>query len=47
MFFYDPPNGEIIERLRQIDRATERRMVAVHKIFFPEDTAAAAQIASR
>jgi hypothetical protein len=37
MFFYDPPNGEIIEQLRQIERTTERRMVAVQKIIFPED----------
>jgi hypothetical protein len=37
MFFYDPPNGEIIEQFRQLERATERRMVAVHKIRFPED----------
>src|SRR5260370_5105399 len=37
MFFYDPPNGEIVEQFRQIERATERRMVAVHKIRFPED----------
>ena len=39
IFFYDPPNGEIIEQLRQIERATERRMVGVHKIVFPEDDA--------
>jgi len=37
MFFHDPPNGEIIEQLRQIERATERRMIAVHKIRFAED----------
>jgi len=37
LFFYDPPDGEIIEQLRQIERATERRIVAVHKIVFPED----------
>ena len=37
MLFYDPPNGEIVEQFRQIERATERRMVAVHKIVFPED----------
>jgi hypothetical protein len=47
MFFHDPPNGEIVEQFRQIERATERRMVAVHKIVFPEDATAAAQIASR
>ena len=38
MFFSDPPNGEIIEQFRQMERATEKRMVAVHKIIFPEDT---------
>ena len=37
LFFSDPPNGEIVEQFRQIERATERRMVAVHKIVFPED----------
>jgi len=37
MFFSDPPNGEIIEQFRQMERATEKRMVAVHKIIFPED----------
>jgi hypothetical protein len=47
MFFYDPPNGEIIEQLRQIERATERRMVAVHKIIFPEDTESTAKPATR
>jgi hypothetical protein len=47
MFFYDPPNGEIIEQLRQIERATERRMVAVHKIVFPEDDAPSAELATR
>jgi hypothetical protein len=47
MFFHDPPNGEIVEQFRQIERATERRMVAVHKIVFPEDATATAQIASR
>ncbi len=44
MFFHDPPNGEIIEQFRQIERATERRMVAVHKIVFPEDEALAARL---
>src|SRR5215472_731759 len=39
MFFYDPPNGEIVEQFRQLERATERRMVAVHRIVFPEDGA--------
>lgn len=38
---YDPPNGEIVEQFRLIERATERRMVAVHKIRFPEETAPA------
>jgi ribosomal protein S24E len=47
MFFYDPPNGEIIEQLRQIVRATERRMVAVHQIRFPEDAAPPADLAAR
>ena len=46
MLFHDPPNGEIVEQFRQIERATERRMVAVHKIVFPEDATATAQIAS-
>jgi len=45
LFFYDPPNGEIIEQLRQIERATERRMVAVHKIVFPEDAVSTAEAA--
>ena len=47
MFFCDPPNGEIIEQFRQIERATERRMVAVHKIVFPEDTESTAKPATR
>ena len=47
MFFHDPPNGEIVERFRQIERATERRMVAVHTIRFPEDAAPAADLVSR
>jgi hypothetical protein len=46
MVFCDPPNGEIIEQFRQMERETERRMVAVHKIVFPED-ATAPQLASR
>jgi len=47
MSFYDPPNAEIIEQLRQIERATERRMVAVHKIVFPEDAESSAKPATR
>jgi hypothetical protein len=47
MIFHDPPNGEIIEQFRQIERATERRMVAVHKIRFPEDAVARAELATR
>ena len=47
MFFYDPPNGEIIEQFRQIERATEKRMVAVHKIIFPEDALPTAEVAGR
>src|SRR5216683_1356177 len=43
MFFHDPPNGEIVEQFRQIERATERRMVAVHKIVFPEDAVSTAE----
>ena len=43
MFFYDPPNGEIIEQFRQIERATERRMIAVHTIRFPEDAVSTAR----
>ena len=46
LFFSDPPNGEIVEQFRQIERATERRMVAVHKIVFPEDATTTAQVAS-
>jgi hypothetical protein len=42
MFFCEPPNGEIIEQFRQMERETERRMVAVHKIRFPEDATPAA-----
>lgn len=37
MFFCDPPNGEIIEQIREMVRTSEKRMVAVHKILFPED----------
>jgi hypothetical protein len=47
MFFYDPPNGEIIEQFRQFERATERRMVAVHKIRFPEDAEPTVAVATR
>jgi len=47
LLFSDPPNGEIVEQFRQIERATERRMVAVHKIVFPEDATTTAQIAGR
>ncbi len=47
MFFCDPPNGEIIEQLRQIERETERLMVAVRKIVFPEDVSTTVQLASR
>ncbi len=46
LLFSDPPNAEIIEQLRQIERATERRMVAVHQIRFPEDAAPAASLAT-
>jgi len=47
ILFCDPPNGEIIEQFKQFERATERRMVAVHKIVFPEDAASMAQTPSR
>jgi hypothetical protein len=47
LFFSDPPNGEIIEQFRQLERATERRMIAVHKIVFPEDAVSTAQVADR
>jgi hypothetical protein len=48
MMFHDPPNGEIIEQLRQLERTAERRMIAVHKIRFPEDEATtAASLATR
>src|SRR5262249_1682229 len=40
IFFSDPPNSEIIDQFRQIQRETERRMVAVHKVIFPEDVPA-------
>jgi hypothetical protein len=47
LLFSDPPNREIIERFRQIERATERRMVAVHQVRFPEDAAPTADRATR
>jgi len=47
LHFSDPPNGEIIEQFRQIERMTERRMVAVHKIVFPEDAALPPQVSGR
>jgi hypothetical protein len=46
LMFSDPPNGEIVEQLRQIERATEKRMVGVHKICFPEDAAPKAETAT-
>jgi len=47
LIFPDPPNGEIIEQLRQLARATERRMVAVRKIIFPEEAPSEASPAAR
>jgi hypothetical protein len=47
LLFCDPPNREIIQRFRQIERATERRMVAVHQVRFPEDDATPADVATR
>jgi hypothetical protein len=47
IFFCDPPNGEIIEQFRQMERATERRMVAVHKIRFPEDAEPMVELETR
>ncbi len=47
LLFSDPPNAEIIEQFRQMARATERRMVAVREIRFPEDAAPAADRATR
>jgi hypothetical protein len=41
------PTVKIIEQLRQIERVAERRMVAVHKIVFPEDGASPAEAADR
>ena len=45
LFFYDPPNGEIVEQFRQLERATERQMVAVRKIVFHEDAVSTAEVA--
>jgi hypothetical protein len=45
IFFCDPPNGEIVEQFRELERETERRMVAVHKIVFPEDAVSTAEVA--
>ncbi len=42
LFFCDPPNGDIVHELWDMERETERRMVAVHKIVFPEDEQASA-----
>jgi hypothetical protein len=47
LFFSDPPNGEIVEQFRELERETERRMVAVHKIVFPEDAVSTAEVAAR
>ena len=47
LFFSDPPNCEIIEQFRQMARATERRMVAVHKIRFPEDAEPTVDLGTR
>lgn len=47
IFFCDPPNGEIVEQFRQLERETERRMIAVHKIRFPDDAEPTAELASR
>jgi hypothetical protein len=46
LLFHDPPNGEIVEQFRQIERETERRMVAVHKIRLPEDELATSEAAT-
>ena len=45
MLFHDPPNAEIIEQFRQIEHATERRMVAVHTIRFPADELSTPKVA--
>jgi hypothetical protein len=47
IFFSDPPNGEIVEQFRQMERETERHMVAVHTIRFPEDAEPRAELANR
>jgi len=47
LWFCDPPNSEIVEQFRQMERETERRMVAVHKIVFPEDAVSTAEVAAR
>ena len=47
LFFSDPPNGEIIDQFRQMAWETERRMVAVHKIVFPEEAVSPAEAAAR
>jgi len=39
LFFCEPPNGEIIEQFRHIERETERRMFAVHNVLTPAPTA--------
>ena len=46
MVFHDPPNGEIVQQFRQIARETERRMVAVHKVRFPEDELPTSEVAT-
>ena len=46
ILFCDPPNGEIVGQFRQIERETERHMVAVHKIIFPEDSNTAPRTAA-
>jgi hypothetical protein len=47
LLFCDPPNREIIERFRQVERATERRMVAVREIRFPDDVAPTVGVTTR
>jgi hypothetical protein len=47
LYFSDPPNSEIVEQFRQIQRATERRMVAVREIRFPEEAAPTAELVTR
>jgi hypothetical protein len=46
IFFCDAPNREIIEQFRQMERETERHMVAVHKFVFPEDESSTAEAAT-